>query len=61
MSCCELKVPGARLADDGEGGETDLTDEDIALLRKHTAVAVRKERDTGKEVDFVVVMTGVDP
>lgn len=21
MSCCELKVPGARLADDGEGGE----------------------------------------
>ena len=46
---------------DGDGGETSLTDEDIALLRKHTAVAVKTDRATGKEVDFVVVMTGVDP
>ena len=46
---------------DGEGGETSLTDEDIALLRKHTAVAVRSERETGKEIDYRVVITGVDP
>ena len=45
---------------DGEGGETSLTDEDIALLRKHTAVAVKKDRATGKELDYVVVMTDVD-
>ena len=46
---------------DGEGGETSLTDEDITLLRKHTALAIKKDKETGKEVDVMVIVTGVDP
>lgn len=45
---------------DGDGGETSLTDDDIELLRKHTVLAVKADKK-GNELDYVIVVTGVDP
>ena len=41
------------------GEETSLTDEDIAHLEKHTALAVKKDAE-GNEIDILLVMTQVD-
>ena len=41
------------------GEETSLTDEDIAHLEKHTAIAIKKDVE-GNEKDILLVMTQVD-